>query len=184
MDRLLPNGLTPRDSGLNGWSKFTKQEDQKLLKLVKAQGKFVNWKDVSLEMQTRTPRQCRERYQNYLKPSIDFSKWTDEEDQTILKLVQLYGSKWNTLAKQMHGRTGNAVRNRYQVLMRRQKKKEKMQQKEANNMTQKPSPPPAGMTIASEPSILNIFDNQQIDKFPTDVFAPDSIFKMDINDLM
>ena len=184
MDRLLPNGLTPRDSGLTGWCKFTKQEDQKLLKLVKAQGKSINWKDISLDMQTRTPRQCRERYQNYLKPSIDFSKWTEEEDQQILSLVKKYGSKWNTLAKQMHGRTGNAVRNRYQVLMRREKKKAKLENKSNELGQTKTSPPPNGYE-ASDTNILNVFDKKQFEKLANDIFAPDSIFKIeDVGELM
>ncbi|EAY12894.1 Myb-like DNA-binding domain containing protein [Trichomonas vaginalis G3] len=122
MDRLLPNGRAPREEG-GLRTKFSEREDLKLLKLVSESGKSPNWREISNIMQTRTPRQCRERYQNYLCPRINHHEWTPEEDQILLHQYQIHGPKWNTIAKQLKGRTGNMIRNRWQSLLRQDQKK-------------------------------------------------------------
>jgi len=45
--------------------------------------------------------------------------WTPEEDETIVRMVQLTGQKWSFIACALPGRTDDAVRNRY---LRLQKK--------------------------------------------------------------
>lgn len=123
MDRLLPNGHAPSDE-TSIRSKFTKKEDQKLLKLVHEAGRNPNWREISNIMQTRTPRQCRERYQNYLCPRINHKDFTQEEDELILKQFELHGNKWNAIARMFKGRTGNMIRNRWQTLVRKETKKQ------------------------------------------------------------
>ena len=49
--------------------KFTKAEDDLLKQLVLKYGE-TNWMAVAAQMKTRTPRQCRERYKNYLSDKI------------------------------------------------------------------------------------------------------------------
>lgn len=126
MDRLLPDGSVPRYRDNQTRSMFTVAEDRKLLKLVNDSGKRPNWRAISIIMKTRTPRQCRERYQNYLNPSLEHVNWTKEEDQLILEKFEDVGPKWNMIAKFLHGRTGNSTRNRYQSLQRKKRKQEKM----------------------------------------------------------
>lgn len=46
--------------------------------------------------------------------------WTPQEDETIVRMVQLTGQKWSFIAGALPGRTDDAVRNRY---LRLQKKK-------------------------------------------------------------
>ncbi|EAX91284.1 Myb-like DNA-binding domain containing protein [Trichomonas vaginalis G3] len=122
MDRLLPNGHTPYDDA-GSRSKFTPREDRKLLKLVQEAGRSPNWREISNIMQTRTPRQCRERYQNYLCPKINHKDFTPEEDEMILKQFDIHENKWNAIARCFKGRTGNMIRNRWQTLIRKQNKK-------------------------------------------------------------
>ena len=50
----------------------------------------ANWSDVAMKMKTpRTAKQCRDRWQNYLRPGIKKGNWTESEEQQI---VDLYGS--------------------------------------------------------------------------------------------
>ena len=126
MDRLLPDGTAPHYDDKQTRSMFTAAEDKKLLKLVEEAGKKPNWRAISIIMKTRTPRQCRERYQNYLNPSLDHENWTPDEDQLILEKFKEHGPKWNLIAKFFHGRTGNATRNRFQSLQRKLRKQEKL----------------------------------------------------------
>lgn len=120
MDRLLPNGQTPREANFEKRAKFTPAEDAKLRKLVMDYGGRPNWRSISAKMKTRTPRQCRERFQNYLNPKIKVNNWTEEENQILLEKYQEFGNQWNKISQFIEGRTGNAVRNQFQLLTRHQ----------------------------------------------------------------
>lgn len=63
-------------------------------------------------MPGRSPRQCRDRWNHYLAPQTNTTKWTLEEDQVIIKMVKKIGKQWSKIASLFPGRTGIAVRNR------------------------------------------------------------------------
>lgn len=116
LDRLLPNGKYPGDDEYGARNKFTPEEDEHLLKLVKESGSHPNWKVISNKMWTRSPRQCRERFKNYLDPELFHSEWTPEEDRLLYEKFQQFGNKWNVISKYIKGRSGNSIRNRWQIL--------------------------------------------------------------------
>jgi hypothetical protein len=99
--------------------KFTAEEDEKLLSIVKEHGSR-DWVFVALLHGTRNPRQCRERYANYLAPSLRHDGWTVEEDALLLQKYSEYGPKWNKIARVFTNRSDNALRNRWQLMNRRQ----------------------------------------------------------------
>lgn len=138
MDRLLPNGHAPCDE-TGSRMKFTQKEDQKLMKLVQEAGRNPNWREISNIMQTRSPRQCRERYQNYLCPRINHKDFTIEEDELILQQFSIHGNKWNAIAKLFRGRTGNMIRNRWQTLIRKANKKKGKYSKKKSDKKKKPA---------------------------------------------
>lgn len=97
--------------------KFTEAEDQRLKNIV-SKCKHIVWTSVAKKMKTRTARQCRERWINYIMPGISNNPWTREEDDLLDELYSKYGSKWQTIAKHFPNRSGNCVRNRYKLRLR------------------------------------------------------------------
>lgn len=91
---------------------FTPQEDEKLKKLVSIFG-TKNWRIVAASLLGRTPKQCRDRYTNYLAPEINHSEWNEEEDKLLYEKYLKYGPKWSFLCKFFQNRTANDIKNRY-----------------------------------------------------------------------
>lgn len=102
--------------------RFSKKEDDLLRTLVNNQKDRVNWKTISQIMNGRTPRQCRERYNDYLRPNILNGKWTDEEDQLLLKLHEKLGSQWSTIAQHFPQRSRINIKNHYRSIVTKQRR--------------------------------------------------------------
>ncbi|OHT07794.1 Myb-like DNA-binding domain containing protein [Tritrichomonas foetus] len=98
--------------------KFSKTEDQRLIELTREFG-TKNWKDISRRMSPRTPRQCRDRWENYLSPELNTNDWTLEEDNTLLEKQMIYGNKWKIIRIFLPGRSKNSIKYRYQLLKMR-----------------------------------------------------------------
>ncbi|KAL6074235.1 Transcription factor MYB3R-1 [Balamuthia mandrillaris] len=94
---------------------FTKQEDKRLLELAKKY-KGHDWETIARELGTnRTPVQCFKRYQRSLNTNMMRSKWTEEENKTLVEAVKRYGEKnWQQVANCLEGRTGQQCLHRWQ----------------------------------------------------------------------
>ncbi len=90
---------------------WDKNEDDKLLSLYEKYGK--NWAAISKEMPHRTGKQIRDRFLNSLDTKFERGKFTEEEDQTIIKYYKIYGNSWAKIAKKLKTRTGDMVKNRF-----------------------------------------------------------------------
>ena len=91
---------------------FTADEDALLMKIMST-NRFVNWTDVAIKMKSRTARQCRERWINYLNPYIRIGPWTYAEDIVLLDKVNKYGKCWSKIACFFNGRAENDLKNRW-----------------------------------------------------------------------
>ena len=89
---------------------FTTEEDLKLVKLIQKFG-TSNWKFISSQMGKRTVRQCKDRWENYLSPSLNKNPWTDEENSLLIKKYRELGSRWKEIATFFTNRTQINVRN-------------------------------------------------------------------------
>ena len=87
--------------------KFSPDEDEKLKVLVRQYG--VDWKIISAVMKNRSPRQCRDRWKNYLSPDVNNNPWTPQEDALLIEKIKEFGRQWATIAKFFPQRTEKIV---------------------------------------------------------------------------
>ncbi|GAB4846769.1 hypothetical protein Ancab_025778 [Ancistrocladus abbreviatus] len=97
---------------------WTHAEDSRLQNLVEKYG--VNWSKIGMEMGNRSGKRCRERWSNHLQPNIKKEAWTEEEEQTLIKLHKKHGNKWAEIAREMPGRAENSIKNLWYSTQKKQ----------------------------------------------------------------
>lgn len=103
----------------------------------------TTWEDIAAMIEGRSAKQCRERWVEYLDPSIDFSPFSEEEDQLILDMQSKHGNKWRmiteklTCYQQANGstkcRTPTAIKTRFNYLQRHFQRSIQQQQGATNH---------------------------------------------------
>ncbi|EAY17754.1 Myb-like DNA-binding domain containing protein [Trichomonas vaginalis G3] len=105
---------------------FTPEEDRRLSDLVKffPRKRDINWNYIAQQMHSRNPRQCKDRWTNYLDSRINKKEFTPEENHFLLVKVEEIGKKWRKIASLMHNRTDVSLKSQYRKLMRRHASRE------------------------------------------------------------
>lgn len=96
---------------------FDKREDELLLEMVRKYG-ADSWPTIAATLGSRTPRQCRNRYTQFLDPSLNTSPWTTEEDELLKKQYEEIGPRWASMRYYFPGRTDLSIKNRFGYLAR------------------------------------------------------------------
>jgi hypothetical protein len=118
------NSATAVPNRLRGYHRrgpWSQEEDNTLLLLVRSQGPN-NWVRISQHMHFRSPKQCRERYHQSLKPPINHDPITREEGVFIERMVQQMGKRWAEIARRLGHRSDNAVKNWWNGSMNRRRR--------------------------------------------------------------
>lgn len=151
---------------------WSKTEDEKLMAIVDELGGNVkNWTDISKKMIpfTRTPKQCRERYHQNLKPNLNKEPITEEEGEKINQMVIKHGKKWAYIARSLNnGRSDNTVKNWWN-LKEGKKKRMKAKLEREKKSTAKPIETPGEELKHEEKTTSNMPLDQSM--------APDGKFQ-------
>ncbi|GLJ50182.1 hypothetical protein SUGI_1067820 [Cryptomeria japonica] len=90
---------------------WSAQEDQILVEFIRKNG-HGNWRALPKQAGLlRCGKSCRLRWVNYLRPDVKRGKFSTEEEETVIRLHQLLGNRWSTIASHLPGRTDNEIKN-------------------------------------------------------------------------
>lgn len=133
---------------------WTKEEDDRLVALIKqercntiAGGKEATnilYVKIAARLNSgRTAKQCRDRWQNFLRDGIKKGAWTIDEEDLIKDLYATFGAKWSVMAKLFTDRSDNDIKNKWYSMKR----------KDERNGTSECKNPFADMNVVPNPTV-------------------------------
>ncbi|KAK7263514.1 hypothetical protein RJT34_31105 [Clitoria ternatea] len=152
---------------------WTTEEDTLLREHVLRHGEG-NWNSVKrISGLARCGKSCRLRWNNHLRPDLKKGSFSEEEEDTIIKLHAKLGNKWALMAARLPGRTDNEIKNFWNARMKKrqraglplyprnlQKESNKSQQIEQHSI--KPHSPPPSLSFSSFHSSLYLPDINEL----------------------
>lgn len=112
---------------------YTREEDQIIVDHVRENGE-QKWNECAKKLANRNEKSCRERWVNYLNPTINNTPWIEDGDRKLIELANhhknVFGKiNWATIKTFFDRRTDINCKNRYCTLKNQKKKAEKNESK-------------------------------------------------------
>jgi hypothetical protein len=98
--------------------KFTPAEDLLLQEVVTA-SETLDWTQIASHFPERNGRQCRDRWVNYVNPTIINGPWTADEERLLDERFREFGTKWKQIAESFPNRSANQIKNHWLTKQRR-----------------------------------------------------------------
>ncbi|NWV14444.1 SNPC4 protein, partial [Ptilonorhynchus violaceus] len=97
--------------------RWTPEEDAMLMAAVKNYGER-DWYKIRTEVPGRSDAQCRDRYLKSLHWDVKKGKWSLEEEEQLIELVQKHGlGHWSKIASELPHRTGSQCLSKWQLMI-------------------------------------------------------------------
>jgi hypothetical protein len=105
--------------------RWSEEEDDLLISLVSRGDK--NWgliarvlnSEVHGKTAIRNSKTCKERWNNYLDPSVNRGPWSKDEILLLLQGFLKYGNKWKSITRFLPHRLEGTIKNRVKALLRK-----------------------------------------------------------------
>ncbi|NXG58956.1 SNPC4 protein, partial [Hemiprocne comata] len=102
---------------------WTPEEDAMLLAAVRKY-RERNWYKIRTEVPGRSDAQCRDRYLNALHCDLKKGRWSLEEEEQLIDLVQKHGlGHWSKIASELPHRTGSQCLSKWRLMIGSKKKR-------------------------------------------------------------
>ncbi|XP_032056272.1 snRNA-activating protein complex subunit 4 [Aythya fuligula] len=96
---------------------WTPEEDAMLLAAVKKYGER-DWYKIRTEVPGRSDAQCRDRYLKALHCDVKKGRWSLEEEEQLIDLVQKHGlGHWSKIASELPHRTGSQCLSKWKLMI-------------------------------------------------------------------
>jgi hypothetical protein len=70
-------------------------------------------------MEKRTPKQCRERWNLFLRPDLKKTSFTTEKDRLIIEKQKEYGHSWPFISTFLEGISATCIKNRWNSTLKK-----------------------------------------------------------------
>ncbi|XP_009997148.1 PREDICTED: snRNA-activating protein complex subunit 4 [Chaetura pelagica] len=118
---------------------WTPEEDAMLLAAVGKYGER-DWYKIRTEVPGRSDAQCRDRYLKALHCDVKKGKWSLEEEEQLIDLVQKHGlGHWSKIASELPHRTDSQCLSKWQLMIGAKKKGSKRQHVQESSSSEESS---------------------------------------------
>jgi hypothetical protein len=99
-----------------------KDSEDNLLFSVSTPKNKINWSERSITLGTRSPEQCKKRWNELESKYVTIGTWTHSEQLNIFKLLEKYSFRWKSINKKIPYRTSNSIKGLVHASLRKIKK--------------------------------------------------------------